>query len=245
MELVAGVALKFLSTPSSQRATPPVRRADGTSRFLSTPSSQRATGTHQCSDRGYGYFYPRPLRRGRPDFDRVNLYRELFLSTPSSQRATPDRLCRIVHHRFLSTPSSQRATWSNTTEMISTGNFYPRPLRRGRRSSITCSFVTGLFLSTPSSQRATNAFTCTIASEIISIHALFAEGDTSRSYAINCRGISIHALFAEGDTQEMQLKEGQLYFYPRPLRRGRLGYSEMVLNMWKFLSTPSSQRATR
>ena len=34
--------------------------------FLSTPSSQRATRTDRSSKTRHDYFYPRPLRRGRP-----------------------------------------------------------------------------------------------------------------------------------------------------------------------------------
>ena len=37
--------------------------------FLSTPSSQRATISFRCASDAMSYFYPRPLRRGRPRDD--------------------------------------------------------------------------------------------------------------------------------------------------------------------------------
>ena len=79
----------------------------------------------------------------------------------------------------------------------------------------------------------------------ISIHALFAEGDLLQHVKQLLVGISIHALFAEGDLGAIAAKMEDDDFYPRPLRRGR----PTTLSFWRtrheFLSTPSSQRATR
>ena len=124
----------FLSTPSSQRATGYAvgryetivisihalfaegdaviqRQGVAVDAFLSTPSSQRAT-----------------LRRaGRSDGQSV------FLSTPSSQRATLTKTGTTMTFKFLSTPSSQRATHALLLQGSERCNFYPRPLRRGRR----------------------------------------------------------------------------------------------------------------
>ena len=55
----------------------------------------------------------------------------------------------------------------------------------------------------------------------ISIHALFAEGDTSIRIPATRMWISIHALFAEGDGKCAARATGTNNFYPRPLRRGR------------------------
>ena len=106
------MAKKFLSTPSSQRATPPCRFG-------------------QIQPRN---FYPRPLRRGRPSAGYTFTWDMLFLSTPSSQRATA-LIAGVATGAavFLSTPSSQRATGSPTSSTQAVHNFYPRPLRRGRR----------------------------------------------------------------------------------------------------------------
>ena len=77
---------------------------------------------------------------------------------------------------FLSTPSSQRAT-----------------------NDVQASDSSNVFLSTPSSQRATPVIFVFAFPPIISIHALFAEGDTLPSHLIPTAW----------------------NFYPRPLRRGR------------------------
>ncbi len=79
-------------------------------------------------------------------------------------------------------------------------NFYPRPLRRGRPGQVEFEKMEVLFLSTPSSQRATVNIVDNSGMVLISIHALFAEGDFCvRTHYGGSRDISIHALFAEGD----------------------------------------------
>ena len=78
-------------------------------------------------------------------------------------------------------------------------DFYPRPLRRGRR----------VHPKAPTHK------------SIISIHALFAEGDHDKAYVGDPVHISIHALFAEGDRCRASSWFYTPHFYPRPLRRGR------------------------
>ena len=57
----------------------------------------------------------------------------------------------------------------------------------------------------------------------ISIHALREEGDkTTGSKKDILENISIHALREEGDAVLTLLGGGNLYFYPRPPRGGRL-----------------------
>ena len=56
--------------------------------------------------------------------------------------------------------------------------------------------------------------------------------------------ISIHALFAEGDDRQRRRWTCAPYFYPRPLRRGRRFLCASFSLEYRFLSTPSSQRAT-
>ena len=80
------------------------------------------------------------------------------------------------------------------------------------------------FLSTPSSQRATHPRSAAKHATDISIHALFAEGDhILADLEAVWQLISIHALFAEGDTCTRSC----------------------IILLSLFLSTPSSQRATR
>ena len=61
------LTLRFLSTPSARRATPP-KLADmlRVYLFLSTPSARRATCGPGRLRTPLGYFYPRPPRGGRP-----------------------------------------------------------------------------------------------------------------------------------------------------------------------------------
>ena len=94
-----------------------------------------------CTQSVHFYFYPRPIRRGRP------LVRggycdqhQPFLSTPSSQRATVRAQKKHLLIKFLSTPSSQRATLRENACRGATGDFYPRPLRRGRRKGRNFTF---------------------------------------------------------------------------------------------------------
>ena len=62
-----------------------------TERFLSTPSARRATARSSSGPTRSTYFYPRPLRGGRPKaYSDVRSDVE-FLSTPSARRATSER----------------------------------------------------------------------------------------------------------------------------------------------------------
>ena len=144
----------FLSTPSSQRATPVPWPVLPISVFLSTPSSQRAT---------YGQEYPCAadcisihalFAEGDLEIARIAispcisihaLFAEgdfvdmgrvprpwIFLSTPSSQRATVqarkafDIFGISIHALF----AEGDMWWWTASRMLT--YFYPRPLRRGR-----------------------------------------------------------------------------------------------------------------
>ena len=100
----------FLSTPSARRATPLGRYIAPAIVFLSTPSARRATNSkhkkhhrlpisiHALCEEGdypvpsllifFCYFYPRPLRGGRPFPQAARPPERTFLSTPSARRAT-------------------------------------------------------------------------------------------------------------------------------------------------------------
>ena len=215
--------IRFLSTPSSQRATCTRSCIILLSLFLSTPSSQRATSPDRPACWGPSISIHALFAEG--DMYNPSLYVRygLFLSTPSSQRATISSACHMIMVTFLSTPSSQRATQASAPHgghrsisihalfaegdeymlagAIKEADFYPRPLRRGRRFRP-------------------------------SIHAIHFQ-------------ISIHALFAEGDTLSLLSANQRIDFYPRPLRRGRRTTpTEYGKKQRTFLSTPSSQRAT-
>ena len=147
---------QFLSTPSARRATncdaencahqaisihALCEEGDAVFRllwlyhsiFLSTPSARRATRCFACCGYIIAYFYPRPLRGGRPtgevDVDPegdisihalceegdsiavpISATSFKFLSTPSARRATGAKMYTGVKQQFLSTPSARRAT---------------------------------------------------------------------------------------------------------------------------------------
>ena len=168
----------FLSTPSARRATLPgraygliynisihalceegdaIRRrcAATRPRFLSTPSARRATALRCGPSRCPGYFYPRPLRGGRLAADVAPIVLKKFLSTPSARRATTVGDPSGPESVFLSTPSARRATPAPPGSTPSQTDFYPRPLRGGRRGQLGNKNSRGKFLSTPSARRAT------------------------------------------------------------------------------------------
>ena len=64
----------------------------------------------------------------------------------------------------------------------------------------------------------------------------------SRNFAM--APISIHALCEEGDLPTSIMRDMKDYFYPRPLRGGRLAALPSDLRAVIFLSTPSARRAT-
>ena len=147
-----------------------------------------------------------------------------FLSTPSSQRATVTPLPDDMHVVFLSTPSSQRATSSGSSSTAGWADFYPRPLRRGRHAARRTRVARAEnFYPRPLRRGRLQAYINQLRQQQISIHALFAEGDARPGLHCGAHGgISIHALFAEGDPPGRALFMCPNYFYPRPLRRGRL-----------------------
>ena len=145
--------------------------------FLSTPSARRATWpcsiTLDESD-----FYPRPPRGGRPraehrkaqekaisihalreegdDFSETERGQAIaFLSTPSARRAT--HIASIRSYSFTISIHALREEgdiiWLEAIPPAR--NFYPRPPRGGRLTSLTPENWNVLFLSTPSARRAT------------------------------------------------------------------------------------------
>ena len=148
----------------------------------------------------------------------------LFLSTPSARRATLQK--RGFKRRMVISIHALREEGDAGACMEREGqeDFYPRPPRGGRQSA-TRFPVRGvtIFLSAPSARRATRPFGVAVDDQIISIHALREEGDSSAHRLTHVqRTISIHALREEGDF--LRLTAGAL--------------------LDAFLSTPSAKRAT-
>ena len=86
-------------------------------------------------------------------------------------------------------------------KFIASFDFYPRPPRGGRPTSVGCVTFWFLFLSTPSARRATLEWHLAYYSSLISIHALREEGDSIRPHGQRVDAISIHALREEGDLE--------------------------------------------
>ena len=146
-----------------------------------------------------------------------------FLSTPSARRATPSHVrprpdAGISIHALREEGDSG---WKGRAGRFF--YFYPRPPRGGRRMEVSSPLKTVQFLSTPSARRATALGLGLRPREIISIHALREEGDSSR-----CSGACCHH-----------------NFYPRPPRGGRPVFLSRDFPWLLFLSTHRLQSGLR
>ena len=218
---------------------------------------------------GQCYFYPRPLRGGRRIQDgrdaatmRISIHALCEEGDPRPEARRPRA------SEFLSTPSARRATSWRCSSFLSSvisihalceegdhehkrlsgrqGNFYPRPLRGGRRLRVMSKRGTWLFLSTPSARRAT----------VIPPNAT---GRSSNFYPRPLRGgrrFAEKSMFTRSYFYPRPLRGGRRKhaahgsadtdFYPRPLRGGRpFNRRQRAGHNPLFLSTPSARRATR
>ena len=147
--------------------------------------------------------------------------------------------------------------------------FYPRPPRGGRPRTAPARFgMRRNFYPRPPRGGRPGTDADTITFDIISIHALREEGDTSQRCAAAHREyfyprpprggrleftfvydpamvISIHALREEGDATTPKRACRWANFYPRPPRGGRRKSRDSGNTILQFLSTPSARRATR
>ena len=109
-------------------------------------------------------------------------------------------------------------------------DFNPLPLRRGRHRNMTGTKDGMSFQSTPSTQRETMIFNIASPMAVISIHSLYAEGDSFGKFVGHFLEISIHSLYAEGDPIGRISLSDFDHFNPLPLRRGRLGCTAILHN---------------
>ena len=237
----------FLSTPSARRATPhrlgvvqgqPISihalREEGdlelygvpaaNIRFLSTPSARRATRLDRSEYIGGYNFYPRPPRGGRRDvLLRAAAHSSISIHALREEGDAGSSCGASCRSRFLSTPSARRATGLPGRSAGRPDNFYPRPPRGGRQ---VC--------------RAEAP-----AGQIISIHALREEGDTSAAENLAVAGVFLSTPSARRATRvRNQPHRRKDNFYPRPPRGGRHCRDCQRNHTWRFLSTPSARRAT-
>ena len=102
-----------------------------------------------------------------------------------------------------------------------------------------------LFQSTPSAWRETCIDKNKPKGNIISIHSLRMEGDTSSGYAFPGKYISIHSLRMEGDLPPMPIPCNSAYFNPLPPHGGRHLSKSAAVSARSFQSTPSAWRETQ
>ena len=153
-----------------------------------------------------------------------------------------EHVCAI----FLSTPSVRRATRGGCSIAQVLFYFYPRPPCGGRLYTSPDQPSAALFLSTPSVRRATSAATGKRARARSYFYPRPPCGGRPLPDRRGCPGfrISIHALRAEGDMSRSALSPRATYFYPRPPCGGRQLLVCTTINQRLFLSTPSVRRAT-
>ena len=190
--------------------------------FLSTPSARRATSVH--------------AGRHQPGAISIHALRE--------EGDRHGSLWYAGMQQFLSTPSARRATCSGRSQTMKRGisihalreegdrlrcrlrrpaqDFYPRPPRGGRRSSVNTESSLPLFLSTPSARRATTG------RKARDINKLFLSTPSAR----------------RATTSRSSRRRWWSYFYPRPPRGGRRWFPSATTAPSLFLSTPSARRAT-
>ena len=147
-------------------------------KFLSTPSSRRATQDQIHHLWRGGHFYPRPPRGGRPAeaalpapivVISIHALREEgdetsgtktstpagFLSTPSARRATAHRGRRQIPESISIHALREEGDPAHAEDKADSLYFYPRPPRGGRHTVVRPHGLHLQFLSTPSARRAT------------------------------------------------------------------------------------------
>ena len=238
------------------------------SRFLSTPSARRATlggvcfflcaviSIHALCEEGDStparrrswliYFYPRPLRGGRPSPSRLTPSSCYFYPRPlrgGRPDAGPARLIDLLGisiHALCEEGDIQRQYVHQEFR-----DFYPRPLRGGRHlaelQNIMMRAISihalceegdwqrrherghqAVFLSTPSARRATSSQASEQSNgQNFYPRPLRGGRPAFRDSSTITKNISIHALCEEGDPPQFPLLLLFYDFYPRPLRGGR------------------------
>ena len=210
--------------------------------FLSTPSARRATAEVVEAPEGKEYFYPRPPRGGRLYDGYFCLSRRKIsihaLREEGDAIWVLSRLVsRISIHALREEGDSQqkfnrRSMYISIHALREEGDADNAPVADCASISIHALREEG-----DSGNKGTYSL------PTISIHALREEGDRSgwpagyrlaiSIHALREEGdgcvlrytdhleISIHALREEGDHRRCRLRQGSLYFYPRPPRGGR------------------------
>ena len=185
---------------------------------------EEGDNSFQCSQSSRLDFYPRPPRGGRP--------------------YVPQYVTKSRCYFYPRPPRGGRLRHSSKLQQDK-GYFYPRPPRGGRLCIPCACWLCPRFLSTPSARRAT-AHKCPHCAGLhISIHALREEGDLPWLSLCSAIGKFLSTPSARRATDAPLIWATSLmYFYPRPLRGGRLTVGDPSGPESVFLSTPSARRAT-
>ena len=191
-----------------------------------------------------------------------------FLSTPSARRATSfhvyDWLIRLISIHALREEGDLLFLLAFDCPM----DFYPRPPRGGRRSSLMCISIYNdfyprpprggrlfevdeldcnqLFLSTPSARRATGLDRQQMTTAI-NFYPRPPRGGRLPRHPDHRQGraISIHALREEGDLRVVQTGlQGVLISIHALREEGDADTTDKSKQRMEFLSTPSARRAT-
>ena len=125
------------------------------------------------------------------------------------------------------------------------GYFYPRPPRGGRRSApLFRPSSRNYFYPRPPRGGRRQARSGRQVAQDISIHALREEGDYTVQIVHVGAVISIHALREEGDGSFSQFILDLDTFLSTPSARRATNVVASLVAWWEFLSTPSARRAT-
>ena len=200
-------SLIFLSTLSLRRATIPGADFELKPLAISIHALlAESDAARPERQRALRHFYPRSPCGERRKLWILCIFTTSFLSTLSLRRATAAGAvsCYLLSYFYPRSPCGERQMMKNI-ESLKALYFYPRSPCGERRGEIHASTQQEKFLSTLSLRRATIDRDIANGKREISIHALLAESDRSKTHDRHKTTISIHALLAESD--------GLSYFY--------------------------------
>ena len=184
--------------------------------FLSTLSLRRATKDNPRCPKAAPNFYPRSPCGERPTVD-CNLSRRLnfYPRSPCGERLPRCRR-HLRDRRFLSTLSLRRATVKRLLPSWELYHFYPRSPCGERPSRLHKNICVWGFLSTLSLRRATMEHLDCKHTKGISIHALLAESDATKTRQLSAWRIFLSTLSLRRATGSPPSKRcAEIDFYPR------------------------------
>ena len=237
--------MRFLSTPSARRATPP-DLLDADALVISI---------HALREEGD----PPVPEAGRPGADiSIHALREEgdslsrtgcsgstgFLSTPSARRATMMPIRNRRRRGFLSTPSARRATGTvDDADFLKV--FLSTPSARRATKPAVVDVLSQRFLSTPSARRATRFLPVPCWAKAYFYPRPPRGGRPNSRSFLSSRRRFLSTPSARRATRRSATSSRSLtHFSPRPPRGGRPPLCSGLECLYQFLSTPSARRAT-